>query len=57
MTIQRKEKLRVVQAVYAKWSAIYGERDDTEAEDVYFTMFEKAMAEAEARYRDESTSS
>jgi len=47
MVIPRDEKLRITQRVHAKWSQIYGDRDDVEANDAYFKMYEEAMAEVE----------
>jgi len=52
LTIPRDEKLRIIQRVHAKWSEIYDDRDDTEANDAYFKMYEEAMAAAEKLYRD-----
>jgi len=52
VTIPRAEKLRIIQRVHAKWSDIYDERDDAEANDAYYKMLEEAMAEAEERYKD-----
>ena len=52
MAIPRDEKLRITQKVYAKWSQIYDDRDDVEANDAYFKMYEEAMAEAEEEYKN-----
>ena len=52
MAIPRDEKLRITQKVHAKWSQIYDERDDAEANDAYFKMYEEAMAEAEEEYKN-----
>ena len=52
MVIPRAEKLRITQRVHAKWSEIYDDRDDVEANDAYFKMYEEAMAEAEEKYKD-----
>lgn len=52
MVIPRDEKLRITQRVHAEWSAIYGDRDDVEANDAYFKMYEDAMAEAEENYKN-----
>jgi hypothetical protein len=52
MTIPRDEKLRITQRAHAKWSKIFGDRDDAEANDAYFKMYEEAMAEAEENYKD-----
>jgi hypothetical protein len=43
MSIPRNEKLRRTQRVHARWSEIYGDRDDTEAHDAYFRMHEEEM--------------
>ena len=52
MTIPREEKQRITQRVHARWSEIFDDRDDAEANDVYFKMHEEAMAEAEEKYKD-----
>jgi hypothetical protein len=52
MTIPRDEKLRIVQRVHAAWSKIYDDRDDAEATDAYFKLYEEAMAAAEEKYKD-----
>jgi len=52
MTIPRAERLRIIQRVHAKWSDIYDDRDDVEANDAYYKMLEEAMAEAEEASRD-----
>lgn len=52
MVIPRDEKLKITQRVHAKWSEIYDDRDDVEANDVYFKMYEEAMAGAEEKYKD-----
>jgi len=57
MTIPRAEKLRIVQKVHAKWSDIYDDRDDVEANDAYYKMLEEAMAEAEEKYKDRPANS
>mgnify|MGYP000677852673 CR=1 FL=1 len=57
MTIPRDEKLRITQNVHAKWSEIYDERDDAEANDAYYKMLEEAMAEAETLYKDRPANS
>lgn len=51
MAIPRDEKLRVIQRVHVKWSEIYDDRDDVEANGAYYKMLEEAMAEAEEKYR------
>lgn len=40
MTILRDEKLRITQRVHSKWSEIFDDRDDAEANDAYFKMYE-----------------
>jgi len=57
MTIPRAERLRIVQSVHAKWSDIYDDRDDVEANDAYYKMLEEAMAEAEKKYKDRPANS
>ena len=57
MTIPRDEKLRITQNVHAKWSEIYGERDDAEANDAYYKLLEEAMAEAEKLFKDRPANS
>lgn len=52
MTIPRDEKLRITQRVHTKWTEIYGERDDAEANDAYYKLLEDAMAAAEKLYED-----
>jgi len=57
MTIPRAERLSIVQSVHAKWSDIYDDRDDVEANDAYYKMLEEAMAEAEKKYKDRPANS
>lgn len=57
MAIPRAEQLRIVQRVHAKWSEIYDDRDDVEANDAYFKMYEEAMAEAEEKFKDRPANS
>ncbi len=57
MAIPRSDKLKIVQHIYAKWSEIYDGRDDIEANDAYFKMYEEAMAEAEEKYEDRAANS
>jgi hypothetical protein len=57
MTIPRAERLRITQQVHSEWSEIYDDRVDAEAEDAYATMLEKAMAEAEEKYKDRPANS
>ena len=52
MVVPRAEQLRVIQRVHTKWTEIYDDRDDVEANDAYYKMLEEAMAEAEEKYRD-----
>jgi len=52
MVVPRAEKLRITQRVHAKWSEIYDDRDDAEANSVYYEMYEAAMAEEEEKYKD-----
>ena len=57
MVVPRAEKLRITQRVHAKWSEIYDDRDDAEANSVYYEMYEAAMAEAEEKYKDRPANS
>jgi len=57
MTIPRAESLRIVQRVHAKWSDIFDDRDDVEANDAYCKMLEEAMAEAEEKCKDRPANS
>ena len=52
MVIPRAEHLRIVQRVHAKWSEIYDDRDDAEANKAYYKMLKEAEAEAEEKYKD-----
>ena len=57
MVVPRAEKLRITQRVHAKWAEVYEDRDDLEANDAYFKMYEEAMAEAEEKYKDRPANS
>ena len=57
MVIPRAEHLRIIQRVHAKWSEIYDDRDDAEANEAYFKMLAEAEAEAENVYKDRPASS
>ena len=57
MVIPRAEHLRLIQRVHAKWSEIYDDRDDVEANDAYFKMLWEAEAEAEELYKDRKADS
>lgn len=57
MTIPREVKLAINQQVYEKWSAIYHDRDDAEAEEAYANMYIKAIAEAEEIYKERPSNS
>ena len=57
MTIQRAERLRITQEVYKQWQEIYGEREDAEAESANWDMLNRAMAEAEEKYKDRPANS
>ena len=57
MTIPRAESLRIVQRVHAKWSEIYDDRDDAEANEAYYKMLAEAEAEAEEKYKDRPANS
>jgi hypothetical protein len=57
MTIPRSEKLRITQEVYKQWQEIYGDREDAEAESANWDMLNKAMAEAEEKYKNRPANS
>jgi len=57
MTIPRSERLRITQKVYKQWQEIYGDREDAEAESANWDMLNKAMAEAEEKYKDRPANS
>ena len=57
MDIPRTEHLRLVQRVHAKWSEIYDDRDNAEANDAYYKMLAEAEAEAEEKYKDKPANS
>jgi hypothetical protein len=57
MTIPRDVKLAILQQVYSKWSEIYDQREDAEAENAYAEMYLQAMAEAEEKYKDRPANS
>ena len=57
MTIPRSEKLHITQEVYKQWQKIYGDRDDAEAESANWDMLNKAMAQAEEKYKDRRANS
>ncbi len=57
MVIPRAEHLRLIQRVHAKWSEIYDDRDDAEANEAYFKMLAEAEAEAEEVYKDRPVNS
>ena len=52
MAIPREEKLRIIQEVYKQWQAIYGDRDDPEAEAANYEMINEAMKRAEKEWPD-----
>jgi hypothetical protein len=52
MTIPRSKGLRITQQVYKQWQEIYGDREDAKAESANWDMLNKAMAEAEEKYKD-----
>lgn len=54
MVVPRDEKLRITQRVHAKWAEIYDDRDDAEANDAYYRMYNEAMDEAEQKYKNRS---
>ena len=57
MTVPRSERLRITQEVYKQWQEIYGDREDAEAESANWDMLNKAMAEAEEKYKDRPANS
>jgi hypothetical protein len=57
MAIPRDEKLRIIQRVHVKWSEIYDDSDDVEANEAYFKMYKEAMAEAEQKFMDRPANS
>jgi hypothetical protein len=57
MVIPRAEHLRLIQRVHAKWSEIYDDRDDAEANDAYFKLLGEAEAEAEELYKNRPANS
>ena len=57
MVIPRAEHLRLIQRVHAKWSEIYDDRDDAEANEAYFKMLAEAEAEAKKVYKDRPANS
>jgi hypothetical protein len=57
MSIPRDEKLRITQRVHALWSQTFGDRDDAEANDAYYTMLQEAMAQAEEKYKERPANS
>lgn len=50
MAIPRTERLRIIQEVYEKWQAIYGDRDDAEAEAANYYMINEAIQKAEKEW-------
>ena len=57
ITVPRSERLRITQEVYKQWQEIYGDREDAEAESANWDMLNKAMAEAEEKYKDRQANS
>jgi hypothetical protein len=57
MVIPRAEHLLLIQRVHAKWSEVYDDRDDAEANEAYFKMLAEAEAEAEEVYKDRPVNS
>jgi hypothetical protein len=57
MVIPRAEHLRLIQRVHAKWSEIYDDRDDAEANEAYYKMLEEAEAEFEEKHIDRPANS
>jgi hypothetical protein len=50
MAIPRLERLRIIQEVYKEWQAIYGDREDSEAEAANYEMINEAMKKAEKEW-------
>jgi hypothetical protein len=50
MAIPRLERLRIIQEVYKEWQAIYGDREDPEAEAANYEMINEAMKKAEKEW-------
>ena len=57
MTIPRAERLRITQEVYKQRQEIYGDREDPEAEAANWDMLNKAIKEAEEKYKDRPANS
>jgi len=57
VVIPRAEHVKIIQQVHAKWSEIYDDRDDAEANEAYFKMLTEAEAEAEEVYKDRPANS
>jgi hypothetical protein len=57
MVIPRAEHLLLIQRVHAKWSEVYDDRDDAEANEAYFKMLAEAEAAAEELYKDRPANS
>ena len=57
MTIPRAERLRITQEVYKQWQEIYVDREDAETESADWDMVNKAMAEAEEKFKDRPANS
>ena len=57
MVIPRAEHLLLIQRVHAKWSEVYDDRDDAEANEAYLKMLTEAEAEAEEVYKDRPVNS
>ena len=52
MALPRAEKLRIIQETYKQWQAIYGDRDDSEAETANYDMINEAIKKAEMEWPD-----
>ncbi len=52
MAIPRAERLRIIQEVYKEWQALYGDREDPEAEAANYEMINKAIKKAEKEWTD-----
>jgi len=56
MAIPRAERLRIIQEVYKEWQALYGDREDPEAEAANYEMINRAIKKAEKEWPDSQES-
>ena len=57
LVIPRAEHLPLIQRVHAKFSEVYDDRDDAEANETFFKMLAEAEAGAEEVYKDRPANS